>query len=190
MRVVHVESRISGQDFVAPPSSGHQDFHDSSSLSRLSASNQNSIDALSRLSSFSFVDVHQRVRHTGQPNYLGLRIPVPSALNTVYWRECLKDYPDRVICDYLEFGWPVGFVRDFLPVFDIRTHRVALNVPDMVCNYLDNELRLGRVVGPFKNLPFQDGFVSSPLNTVAKHDSDKQRVILDLSWLVRQRRYS
>ena len=159
-----------------------RDFHDSSSLSRLSASNQNSIDALSRLSSFSFVDVHQRVRHTGQPNYLGLRIPVPSALNTVYWRECLKDYPDRVICDYLEFGWPVGFVRDFLPVFDIRTHRGALNVPDMVSNYLDNELRLGQVAGLFKNLPFQDGFVLSPLNTVAKRDSDERRVILDLSW--------
>ena len=187
MGVVHVESRVSGRDFVAPPSSGanpsgHRDFHDSSSSSRLSASNQNSIDALSRLSSFSFVDVHRRIRHTGQPNYLGLRIPVPSTLNTVYWRECLKDYPDRVICDYLEFGWPVGFVRDFLPVFDIRTHRGALNVPDMVCNYLDNELRLGRVAGPFKNLPFQDGFVLSPLNTVAKRDSDERRVILDLSW--------
>ena len=171
------------RDFVAPLSSvatppGHRDSFGFSS-SRLSNLSPVSSDVSSSL---SFVDSHLRVRSTGLPNYLGLRISVPSALHVPHWRECLRDYPDRIICDYLQFGWPVGFVRDSLPVFDIRTHRGALNFPDMVCDYLAKELRLGRVAGPFPHLPFPDGYVLSPLNTVAKRDSDERRVILDLSW--------
>ena len=30
--------------------------------------------------------------------------------------------------------------------------------------------------------PFTDGFIVSPLNMVAKHDSNKRKVIVDLSW--------
>ena len=171
------------RDFVAPLSSvatppGHRDSFCFSS-SRLSKLSPVSSDVSC---SFSFVDSHLRVRSTGLPNYLGLRVSVPSALHVPHWRECLRDYPDRIICDYLQFGWPVGFVRDSLPVFDIRTHRGALNFPDMVCDYLAKELRLGRVAGPFHHLPFPDGYVLSPLNTVAKRDSDERRLILDLSW--------
>ena len=35
---------------------------------------------------------------------------------------------------------------------------------------------------PFAEPPFHDGFVISPLNTVAKRDSNERRVIVDLSW--------
>ena len=161
---------------ATPP--GHRDSFCFSS-SRPSKLSLVSIDVSSSL---SFVDSHLRVRSTGLPNYLGLRISVPSALHVPHWRECRRDYPDRIIGDYSQFGWPVGFVRDSLPVFDIRTHRGALNFPDMVCDYLAKELRLGRVAGPFHQLPFPDGYVLSPLNTVAKRDSDERRVILDLSW--------
>ena len=67
--------------------------------------------ASSRLHDFSFLHIHKRVLETGQSNYLGAQVPVPSTLSTVYWRVCLQGYHDSVICDYLEFGWPVGYVQ-------------------------------------------------------------------------------
>ena len=44
----------------------------------------------------SFVDSHLCVRSTGLPNYLGLRISVPSALHVPHWRECLLSRPHHL----------------------------------------------------------------------------------------------
>ena len=98
---------------------------------------------------YSYRDVHDFVAQTGQPNYLVARVPVPSTLHFSTWRELLQDYEDSLVCDFLEFGWPVGFMPTTLPVFDFRTHRDALTV-----------------AGPFDAVPFTDGFVVTPLNTV------------------------
>ena len=119
---------------------------------------------------------------TGEPNYRVARIPVFSALNIAKWRELLQHYPDNVICDFLEFGWPIGYMSDTLPIFDLRTHRGALTFPDQVNAYLSKEVQLGRIAGPFDKAPFMQGFVLSPLNTVEKRDSEERRVIVDLSW--------
>ena len=53
------------------------------------------------------LDVHDFVTQTGEPNYLVARVPVPSALNISTWGKLLQDYEDSVVCDFLEFGWPV-----------------------------------------------------------------------------------
>ena len=131
---------------------------------------------------YSHRDVHNFVAHTGAPNFLVARVPVPSALNIPVWRELLQAYEDSVVCEFLEFGWPAGFVPTVLPIFDLRTHRGALQFPEQVTEYLNKEISLGRVAGPFDDVPFTDGFVVSPLNTVPKRDSDERRVIVDLSW--------
>ena len=127
-------------------------------------------------------DVHDLVAQTGKPNYLVARVPVPSTLNISTWRELLQDYEDRIVCDFLEFGWPVGFMPTTLPVFDLRTHCSALLFSEYVTAYLTQEISLSRVAGPFDAVPFTDGFVVSPLNTVPKWDSAECRVIVDLSW--------
>ena len=88
----------------------------------------------------------------------------PSRLNIPVWRALLQDYEDSVICDFLEFGWPLGYTNQTLPVFDLRIHRGALNFPSAVQEYLSSEISLGRVAGPFDAPPFPDGFVVSPLN--------------------------
>ena len=59
---------------------------------------------------YSYHDVHDLVAKTGEPNYLVARVPVPSALTISAWHELLQAYEDSVVCDFLEFGWPVGFV--------------------------------------------------------------------------------
>ena len=67
-------------------------------------------------------------------------------------------------------------------MFELRTHRGALTFPSAVQEYISSEISLGRVAEPFADPPFHDGFVVSPLNTVAKRDSNERRVIVDLSW--------
>ena len=135
-----------------------------------------------RAACYSYWDVHDFVAQTGKPNYLVARVPVPSTLNISTWRELLQDYEDSVVCNFLEFGWPVGFMPTTLPVFDLRTHRGTLLFSEQVTAYLTKESSVGRVAGPFDAVPFTDGFVVSPLNTVPKRDSAERRVTVDLSW--------
>jgi hypothetical protein len=133
-------------------------------------------------SSHDFVSFHAQVAATGRPNYQKARIPVPSKLNVQVWRTSLRDYPDKIICEFLTFGWPIGYAHATLPVFDLRNHQGALKFPDSINNYLQDQIHLGRVAGPFQDCPFSEGLTISPLNTVAKRDSSERRIIVDLSW--------
>ena len=134
----------------------------------------------SRVSSWTCT--HRVVASSGQPNYLSVRLQVPSHLNMQMWRALLLTYPDNIIFDLLEFGWPVGYCGEAVPVFALRNHRGALNFPAAVEAYLSSEDHLGRVAGPFDALPFDDAFVVSLLTSVPKRDSRERRVIVDLSW--------
>ena len=119
---------------------------------------------------------------TGQPNYRIEQIPVFSILNIAIWRKLLSGYPDQIICEFLEFGWPIGYMSDTLPIFDLRTHSGASDFPDQVNAYLSKEFKLGRIAGPFHTVPLAQEFVVSSLNAVEKRDSEERRVIVDLSW--------
>ena len=172
-------------------SSSFDRFHDvvapfacTESVSGSSSSLQSSFSQYlsPRAACYPYRDVHDFVAQTGKPIDLVARVPVPSTLNISTWRELLQDYEDSAVCEFLEFGWPVGFMPTTLPVFDLRTHRGALLFSEQVTAYLTKEISLGRVAGPFDAVPFTDGFVVSPLNTVPKRDSPERRVIDDLSW--------
>ena len=129
-----------------------------------------------------FVEAHRIVGSSEQPNYLPVRLPVPSRLNVQLWRDLLLDYPDNISCEFLEFCWSLGYCSEAIPVFDLRNHRGVLNFPVAVKTYLTGEIQLGRVAGPFDVPPFADAFVVSPLNTVPKRDSSERGVIVHLSW--------
>jgi len=140
---------------------------------KFSQSRHSVFDYATRPATSSFLNAYCAVFSSGQFNYTGLRIPVPSCLNIPVWRALLQDYEDSVICDFLKFGWPLGYSNQTLPVFDLSTHHCVLNVPSAVQDCLSSEISLGRVAGPFGAPPFPDGFVVSPLNTVAKRDSQE-----------------
>ena len=48
--------------------------------------------------------------------------------------------------------------------------------------YFQKEIEANRMLGPFKSNPLSRPLAISPLNTVPKRDSDKRRVIADLSF--------
>jgi hypothetical protein len=42
----------------------------------------------------------------------------------------LIDYSDHEIVEFLEFGWPVGYVKPDLPLTTVKNHRSALYFSD------------------------------------------------------------
>lgn len=127
------------------------------------------------------VFLHDTVYALGAFNHQVCRLPVPSRLNIPLWRTLLANYDDYIVCDYLEFGWPVGYVRDSLPVTQQRKHHGAVLFPGAIDKYLQTERSYGAVLGPFASNPFASDVVLSPLNSVPKGEFER-RIIVDLSW--------
>jgi len=75
-----------------------------------------------------WVDAHRQVRESFVPNYKFCRIPVRSGLvipRWRYWLACI-DSPDSDLVDLLEFGWPLGYTSDQVPVSCNKNHSGAL----------------------------------------------------------------
>ena len=130
------------------------------------------------------MDLADRVLQSGRPNFLGLRVPVNSRINIHFLRIMLKDYSDYQICDLLEFGFPLGYFSDSPPISQSRNHSGAISFPHDVDEFISKEVSLGATIGPFNFDPFSFPWhcCYSPLNTVPKRDSNKRRIIVDLSW--------
>ena len=47
---------------------------------------------------------------SGQFNYKNTRIAVLSGLNIYNWCRFLKDYDIPILCEYLEFGFPLNIL--------------------------------------------------------------------------------
>ena len=126
---------------------------------------------------------HQVVSESKQFNYQGVRIPIPSGLNitTCNWRCYLINYDLSVLCEYLEYGFPLNVdFEHFQPITKVTNHASALRNPEAVDRYFADEVSYKAIVGPLVSSPFKDTHYS-PLLTRAKSDGGT-RVIVDLSW--------
>ena len=124
------------------------------------------------------------VRVRGYPNVYGAHIRVLSCWNFEYLNTMLVEYPDREIIEFLKYGWPANRLPNMPPpTINWENHASAVNFPQAVESYLQNEINEGAVMGPFHSIPFDNGLVGvSPLSTRAKKDSSERRIILDLSY--------
>ena len=131
-----------------------------------------------------FVEICDKVFHSGLPNFAGCKILIPTTLNLAEWEIQLADYEDNSLIDYLKYGWPLGHEGEVWPGNNtkVRNHKGAIEYPAEIEQYLENELKEGRIMGPFQSSPFQGPLKVSPLNTVEKKGSLDRRVILDLSY--------
>ena len=123
------------------------------------------------------------VTNSGVPNRFGLRIPVKSNWNVEMLDKLLTEYDDRDILEWITFGFSVSRQDDFPdPTPNTTNHLGATLYPDSIDAYIDTELRLGAAIGPFTVPPFIRRIGISPLSTRPKKDSNKRRIILDLSF--------
>ena len=134
------------------------------------------------------MDIHAKVAESGKYNYEGLRLKIPTHFNVELWRNKLSDYGDKVVCEYIEFGWPINYVSDFPPRVPPTNHASAIRFADKVDAYIWEEVGMGATMGPFSSNPFSPSGpepVFSPLQTVPKDKSEpfgKRRVVMDLSY--------
>ena len=59
------------------------------------------------------------------PNAFGCKREVLSKLNIDNWRHYLADYPDKEICDFLQYGWPINYTSQTEPDIPISNHSSA-----------------------------------------------------------------
>lgn len=133
------------------------------------------------ISHLPMIRIYDIVRATRLPNFLSARIPVLSNLNIPMWRRLFgSTHPE--LCDMLEFGWPISYTGDSPPSTEYTNHTSAHLYSDNVSDYIEKEISLGAMLGPFKSIPFVPWTHVSPLMTRPKRGTDARRIITDLSW--------
>ena len=106
---------------------------------------------LGNMSGSVLVDLFETVFQSGVPNYRGCRIPLPyNKHNLTLWRKLLVNYSDKVICEFLEFGFPLDFDTSIsLHTKERRNHKGAREYPQFIDRYLHRETEKCRIAGPF-----------------------------------------
>lgn len=136
------------------------------------------------------LSIHEQVQKSGKYNFQGCRIKVNNKINVDFMRNMLttSNYKDLQVCDLLEFGFPIGFegsVEDCHTknhFWQYKNHKGATEYSEDIHKYIQKESRYGAIIGPFKNNPFKEKIVISPLNSVPKKDTSERRIIMDLSF--------
>ena len=133
----------------------------------------------------NIMELHQKLRNDGRPNYVGLQIAVSSKLNPAKWAKYLQNYWDWQLPLLIKYGFPIDFDRNAQICHDLGNHNSANQYPEHVLHYLQEEIQYGAIVGPFKVPPINKLHVS-PFMTRDKSSSEHRRVIIDLSWPIGQ----
>ena len=128
-----------------------------------------------------YIHMANIIEATGLPNNKLARFPIQSGLNLDAWRHYLKDYHNKKLIEYLTYGFTLSLQNGTqLGNTVVNNHYSAKQFPADVQLYLDKEISLGTILGPFSKVVSKK-FHCSPLLTRPK-DNGRRRVILDLSF--------
>ena len=132
------------------------------------------------------LEIHEKVKETGSPNFESAEIPIKSRWDIDYMRRHLSGYHNQIVVILCEYGWPIGITdSENLERQSVKNHNGrAREFPDQMDEYVARESGEGTLLGPFKTNPFRSPMVVSPLTTTEERDtcSSEQRVIMDLSF--------
>ena len=98
-------------------------------------------------------DIFRVVKATGRPNYQEARVPLNHGLNIDVWRHELSLYNDQRLLDYLQYGFPLGYIAMHPPSQNHHNHASALNYAQHVDSYIAKELSHGSLIGPLNDIP-------------------------------------
>ena len=120
--------------------------------------------------------------HDGRPNVTGLRIPLQTNWNLHLFNSLCTSAADREVAAYLRYGWPLNQANAPLPK-TMWNHRSAEENQSQVTQCILKEMKEGTIMGPFVTTPFEwkDTGIS-PMSTRPKKQSEKRRILVDLSW--------
>ena len=111
---------------------------------------------------------------------------VATPLQASVWEVLLQDHPDKAfthyICKGIQEGFRIGFQRSNPLRSATANMPSAAAHPEVVSRYIDNELVLGRMLGPFPSDWAPPGLQISRFGVIPKgQEPGKWRLITDLS---------
>ena len=110
------------------------------------------------------------------PNHIGARMSLPhTKMKLVRWRHHLVGYDQVEICQFLEFGFPVGINQAQDLECQTRNHGSSYMWYTYVDKFITKEVIEGGVTGPFRNSPWGK-IVVSPLMTAHKKPNGRRTV--------------
>ena len=107
----------------------------------------------------------------------------PTPIKVTRLSELLQHHPDSDKVQYMIQGLWRGFDLEYSGPFEPRTPdnlSTAVQDPQLIKDKLQKEVKLGCMVGPFKEPPFPD-LICSPVGLVPKKESSELRMIMHLS---------
>lgn len=129
-----------------------------------------------------FIALARQVSCYDSPNFERAKIPISSKFNLPLWEQYLQAYHDKIIVDFLRYGWPINYASHDTPVSTMKNHSSALTDVHILHSYTEKELEAQAICGPYHCNPFASPCSISPLQCVPKRDSDLPRVVHDLSF--------
>ena len=101
----------------------------------------------------NYIYMHDRVCLSVKYNFEGCKFPLNTNLNIDYFRFMLDGYSNFEICDFLEFGFPIGYFvkvqqQEFTSLQFVKNHKGAKEFPSEIQKYLNKELQNGTILGP------------------------------------------
>ena len=121
-------------------------------------------------------EAHLLVSATGCYNYQQARVKVPPDLNIANWRALCANYYDKLLLEYLEYGFPLCVNREsFVFNNNVVNHPSAEQFPHDIDG---KELKNRAIIGPCEGFPFDVHY--SPILSRPKTD-DTRCVIVNLS---------
>ena len=108
---------------------------------------------------------HRIIMQSKKYNFESCRIRVNNRLNMEFLRHMLSDYKDLQVCEFLEYGFPLGCsddIKNLKPNSKVRNHKGARDFPLEIESYLESEIRQGKVLGLFSSIPFESDIFTRP----------------------------
>ena len=129
------------------------------------------------------IQLYHYVQSFKCPNFLGARVQVNFDINLNLVDELAASYWDWQLPLFLRYGFPMDFRGSHFDLGDGGScYASAQEYPEHVEAYINDEIEHVAIFGPFKNKPFGEETHVSPFIIRHKQNSDKRRVIIDLSW--------
>ena len=112
-----------------------------------------------------------KVISSGVHNRFGCRIPVKSCWIIELMHSLLADYHDKEVPEWLTFGFPISRplnIQDPTPA-EVN-HRGTTRFEDHINDYINSELKLDAMMGPFSIPPFLSRIGILPLSSRPKKE--------------------
>ena len=125
-----------------------------------------------------FTALHSMVAAPGRswpawtPNHVGARIPLRhTQLKVDRWRHHLVGYENVEICQYIEYGFPLGLSPETALVSTFRNQESSYQYYPFWDKFTTSGVQNAELVGPFPKTPFPQIHISPIMTAVKKPDS-------------------